>query len=314
MIQFDPNQNIPPPETVIWRYLDDVKFHDLLVPFAEQAIWNPPKPGDFVTYRQGPGNFWLSHPYSLNDPWEASLPLVSQRPLEYVERTIDFMKLNPTEAEKYRERFFTSPHELIREGIVLLAQLCGVSCWTTAEDDEDMWGMFGGDPNGVAIRSTCLDVYNSLAFAHGKPKGADPRLCEVIYVDHKTHFTPFDGFPGILALVQGQFHTEREIRFLAKSAAYVAIPMKVTPQDLDRSSLPSGEFIAGIHRIVGDARAAVDTRVRSGVKGFHLPVELTTLINEVMIQPESEPEYEKKVRDALALVGLDKIPITRSKL
>jgi hypothetical protein len=247
MIRFDPNQSVPPPETVIWRYLDDTKFRDLLVPFAEQAIWNPPKPGDSVRYCQGSGNFWFSHPYSLNDPLEASLPLVSQRPIEYVERTIDFMKLDAAEAEKYRVRFFSSPHEVIREGIVLLAQLCGVSCWTSAEDDQEMWDMFGGDPNGVAIRSTCLEINKSLAFAHGKPKGADPKLCEVTYVDHKTHFTPFDGFPGILALVQGQFHTEREIRFWAKSAAYVAIPKRVTPQDLDSSSLPRGEFNAGIH-------------------------------------------------------------------
>jgi hypothetical protein len=196
------------------------------------------------------------------------MPSISERPLEYVETVIQRMGLDAEEAERFRQRYLTSPHESILQGIVHMAQLCEVSCWTMAEDDRDMWDMFGGDPYGVAIRSTCVGVIESLTHVHGRPKDASPSICEVQYIDYESYFTHYDGFRGILALVRSQWSYEQEVRFVAKSADLVAIPMVYKREGLDNSPMSEEEFEPEIHRIVADAKAAYKRRRSVGEKGF----------------------------------------------
>ena len=58
---------IPSPDTVIWRYMDDWKFEDLLKTFADQKQWNPPKPGTRSVYYNDPGQLWFGFPGSFGD-------------------------------------------------------------------------------------------------------------------------------------------------------------------------------------------------------------------------------------------------------
>jgi hypothetical protein len=54
MLPYNSDPSVPELDTVIWRYMDDDKFADLLGRFSEQADWAPEKPGT-TRYVQPPG-------------------------------------------------------------------------------------------------------------------------------------------------------------------------------------------------------------------------------------------------------------------
>jgi hypothetical protein len=89
------------------------------------------------------------------------------------------MNLNTAEAERFRERYLTSDNQKIRDGIVFLAQLCGVSCWTGNKDEDLLMWNFAGSKNGVAIRSSCEKVLQSLTCAHQFKAEPRPGVCAV---------------------------------------------------------------------------------------------------------------------------------------
>lgn len=314
MAAYNPDPFAPELDTVILRYMDDRKFTDLLGRYTGLADWIPEKPGSKTVCYAEPGNLWFSYPSSLGDPSEGTHTAIGENPQAYVERVIEFMGLDEAVATRFRQRYLTSDNQKICNGIVCMAQLCGVSCWTAAADeDEDMWNLFGGSTNGVAIRSTCGQILESLANAHLAQRDSKPAVCAVGYIDHKTYFLPYDGFRGILSLVQSSWSFENEVRFVAKSPALAAIPMKLTKPGFVEG-ITWQELEAELGCIADDAIAALQRREVSGAKGFHLPVRLNGLMTEVVIQPDSESDYEESVKEQLRKVGLAEVSVRRSSV
>jgi hypothetical protein len=74
MHRYNSDPFAPEPDTVIWRYMEDWQFDDLLSPFSEHAELVPEKPGTTTRYCQPPGNLWFAHPSSFGHELEGTLP------------------------------------------------------------------------------------------------------------------------------------------------------------------------------------------------------------------------------------------------
>ena len=306
---------IPSPDTVIWRYMDDWKFEDLLKTFADQKQWNPPKPGTRSVYYNDPGQLWFGFPGSFGDEKEGHYPDVNKDPATYCDRMAQHMGLSDVEANERKLRFLSTDTSTLHDCIFYIAQLCGVSCWHANDSESSqMWKDFVAEKNGVAIRSTCQRVEHALAYAHNSPaRRASPALCAVGYVDYADYWLPADGYSGLLSLVQESYSHESEVRFFAKSVALAAIPSTVTtPMPFDPSAWPRirdelkkklPEFVAEYTEKVRSAYIQMRT---SGSDGFRLPVSLPDLFSDVVLKPGCSPEYEATVTEQLRQAGLEK--------
>ncbi|WLD13215.1 DUF2971 domain-containing protein [Planctellipticum variicoloris] len=108
---------IPPDETVIWRYLSFDKFMSMM------------------TTR----TLWFSHPAKFDDKWEGWYP---------------FMKL-PAESEWSSEDEHRRVRQRIAEGHDRNRDQVLINCWQKAEHESSiMWRAYTPQGQGVAIRST----------------------------------------------------------------------------------------------------------------------------------------------------------------
>lgn len=322
----------PDSATVIWRFMEECQFDDLLKPFNEQAEWRPPREGATNFYTFVPGNLWLAYSSFVGDDLEGKMPAVNRDPELYLDRAKRFLKLSLAESAAFRERFGTADHSRIRKGFVNMADLCGSSCWTMNGPDDWMMWNFAGDKNGVAIRSTVVHVFEALDTAMHRQLAAEPTACAVGYVDHDTFFLPHDGFRGLLSIVSSCWSDQSEIRFVAKSARLAAIPSKLSkgvvftskphPEAINISEFnptefeepfSSDEIMNFIYGYIDQVSAAINSRKATGKKGFHLPVCLEKLIAEVVVSSSSDDEYVQKVTDQLKAVGVT-VPVIRSSV
>lgn len=312
----------PTPDTVIWRYMDDVKFEDLLKRFSEHDQWQPPKPNTRTIHFNDPGQLWFGFPWSFDDDLEGTFPDQNKDTATYCDRMSTQMGLSLDEARLRKERFLTADTETLRDGVFFMAQMCGVSCWhANASESADMWS-FVRERNGVAIRSTCQQVEHALAFAHNSPaRRASPSLCAVGYVDHSDYFLPADGYRGLLSIIRESWSYENEVRFVAKSAALAAIPMRITtPLPLDPANWTSGvaAWAADKDRylaeITAQLRQAHGDLICSKTKGFRLPISLKDLLLEVVLKPGCEPSYQDTVCQLLQQAGYPHVTVSRSSL
>lgn len=327
-----PDPFAPEADAVIWRYIEDWKFEDLLAPFDEHQEWKPDPPGTVTCYPCYYGNFWFGYPSDLGDDLEGKLPDVNKRPELYLDWAVSFFNLPPDQAAELRKYFRKTDHRRIYKGLENMASLSGASSWSTNEDDPAIWEQFT-EGNSVAICSTVGAVRSALANGEHKKPAAQPTACEVRYVDHETYRLPYDGFPGILSLVSSCWSDQSEIRFVAKSAALARLPLKITRRaefviglqpgaapftkaDFDELFRPPTfeERLAEIYTIFDQAAEAEKARAARGKKGFHLPVRLDGMISKVMVASSSDGDYEQKVRDQLKKVGLGGVPVERSRV
>jgi hypothetical protein len=233
------------------------------------------------------------------------------------------MQLEEEEAQRRKERFLSADTAAIRDGIFFMAQLCGVSCWTASEVESGaMWNDFVASKNGVAIRSTCQQVEHALAFAHNSPaRRASPSVGAVGYVDHSDYFLPYDGFRGLLSIVQESYSYENEVRFIAKSATLASIPTKITvPMRLDPATWNAAEEgwtqkkADYITEVAEQSRQAYSNLRASNCEGFRLPVSLSGLFSEVVLKPGCDPGYGDTVRELLQQGGCRHVNVSHSTL
>jgi hypothetical protein len=111
MAPYNSEPFVPEPDTVIWRFMNDDKFVDLLRRFSEHADWTPQKLGK-TRFVQPPGNLWLAYPSSFEDPLEGTHTAISEKPQEYIERLIAFMGLQSAAADALRKRYLTSDNQI----------------------------------------------------------------------------------------------------------------------------------------------------------------------------------------------------------
>lgn len=305
----------PDSNTVIWRYMDETKFADLLGTFSQHHLWRESHAQD-VKYFNEPGQLWFSYPWAFEDTYEGTLPDINDNPDEYCDCMAAKRRLSSADAAALKRRFLAADTLTLRDCNVLLAQLCGVSCWhRNATVTSDMWS-FAGMANGVAIRTTVGKLEHALCGAHNTPaKHAQPSVCAVGYVDYSSYFLEFDGFRSLLAIVEESWSNENEIRFVAKSPSFIKLPLRISPP-LNRSEPLRGptkeEIQQRMEAIRDQAREDFKSLRAANTRGFNLPIKLEGLIDEVVIKPGADATYATSVRDALCTRGLSSATVSTS--
>jgi hypothetical protein len=314
---------VPEPDTVIWRYMDDWKFEDLLKRFSEHSQWNQQKPGTRTIYLNDPGQLWFGFPGSFEDDNEGHYPDANENPSTYCDRMAAYMGLSADDAQRRKDRFLATDTASLRDGAFFMAQMCGVSCWhANPAESVDMWRNFVTKRNGVAVRATCRQVENSLAFALNSPaRRASPSVCAVGYVDHADFFLPYDGCRALLSIVQESYSYENEVRFVAKSAAVAAIPTRISvsvPLDPTSWTVANEEWsqkkVDYIQDVANHARQAYAQQRATRAEGFRLPVSLPALLSEVVLKPGCDSDYESTVHQLLQQAGCQHVTVTHSSL
>lgn len=314
---------VPSPDTVIWRYMDDWKFEKLLQNFSEHEQWNPEKPETRIRHFNEPGQLWFAHPGSFGDEKEGRFPCPNEDPSMYCDRLAAHSGLPEDEARRRKERFLAADTASLRNAAFFMAQMCGVSCWhASPSESAAMWRNFVAERNGVAVRAICQQVEQALALAHNTPaRRASPTVGAVGYVDHSEYFLTYDGWRGLLSIIQESYSYENEVRFVAKSAALAAIPhhfpvsVPLHPTSfLAASDEWSQKKADHIRDIAEQAREAYALQRSTGVEGFHLPVSLPSMFCQVVLKPGCDADYQNKVNQLLQQAGCQHVAVSHSSL
>jgi hypothetical protein len=275
----------PNGDEIIWRYMSVEKFKDLFSVFDDHNSWATPSTG--TVYRaQSPGRLWFSFPRAFESYWEGRLPTANENAYDYCRRMADSDGLSEVEFQSRLKRLETPLALLIRECNLAFAKLCGVSCWTrNAPGTSNMWSFTAGS-QGIAIRSTVDRVLNGVSYAFGAPVSMH-RLSatKVGYVDHQSWLLKADGYRNILACVNVDEDVENEIRFIAKSPRLarieMRIPVETSPLE-DTPVLDSQQKKDCLDNVLLEANAAINSYFKESSNGFHLPVNLEDLIDQVV--------------------------------
>ena len=317
-MKYTPSDPVPPnPETVIWRYMEDWKFKDLLQRFTGHDHWQTPKPGTRTVYSNDPGQLWFGFPGSFGDYKEGAFPAVNEDPETYCDRMADLLHHSPEEAKARKSRFLAADTQSIRDCNRDMARLCGVSCWTARDvESRTMWDDFVGNPNGIAIRSTCQHLEQAIRDAGGVAvRSANPSICEVAYVDHDSYLLQYDGYRGLLSIVQRWNSHEKEVRLVCKSAALAAITtpdrMKFSVSDPSDPKMVAAAKKQRLEEIASEVSQACR---QPKAEGFHLPIALSDLLCEVVLKPSCTADYESTVRAQLKQAGCSNTPVRLSSL
>src|SRR4051812_28068783 len=98
----------PDPDTVIWRFMENLQFDDLLAPFEEQGEWKAAPSLRGPRYTLYPGNLWFAYPSYVGDDLEGKMPDINANTELYLDRAARFLQLSPRDAAAFRERFEAS--------------------------------------------------------------------------------------------------------------------------------------------------------------------------------------------------------------
>lgn len=275
----------PHGDEIIWRYMSAHQFLDLFAAFDDHDSWVTPS-AKTVFRAQSPGRLWFSFARTFESYWEGRLPTANENALDYCRRMAETDGLSEDDFQARLERLQSPVADLIRECNLAFTKLCGVSCWTqNAPGSGGMWSFTAGS-RGIAIRSTVNRILDGIAYSHGAPARMH-RLCatKVGYVDHQTWLLREDGYRNILACVNVDEQVENEIRFIAKSPRLARIETRVSSEVTlfaDRPLLDSREKQEHLDRIFREASAAIKSYLNEGIDGFHLPMNLEGLIDQVV--------------------------------
>jgi len=148
-----------------------------------------------------------------------------------------------------------------------------------------MWSFTAGT-RGVAIRSTVDRVLNGIAYVHGSPsRKANVSATKVGYIDHQQWLLRTDGYRSILACINIEHRIENEVRFIADSPRLSQIerkiPVRWSPFDA-RTILDPQEKFLYLKQILREANLAFNFYSSANADGFHLPVNLEGLIDQVV--------------------------------
>lgn len=308
-----PKAFLPKNDTTIWRYFIDWKFEQFLGTFQEHHKW-PQKTDSKTVHFNECGQIWFSYPWTFGDQLEGSLPDANKDPKQYCKKMAELQRLSAEDAEMREQHFLNFDSEALKECILSMSRICGVSCWHENDSESsDMWSLFVRGLNGVAIKTTVGQLLHGLKNAHSSPgRFSQPSVCSVEYVDHSTYFLPSDGFRNLLGIIQTDYSYENEVRLLAKSPGLAALPTKISrpvlldPKKWSQAStvLSKDEKEDHIKKCGEECKAYSEEMKTKNEKGFNLPINLKGLINEVVFKSGSTNVYQKQVADKLRLVGV----------
>ena len=150
---------------------------------------------------------------------------------------------------------------------------------------------------------------------------AAPSICAVGYVDYSQYFLPFDGFRGILALIEDCLKGENEVRVVAKSAGLALISLNIKREvnydlsNIDEACKPLtyDELFEHIKKYLEYVKLSRIAQESSGARGFNLPFNLKGAIQEVVFKPGCDAAYATTVKDQMRAAGCEEIPIRQAR-
>src|SRR5258708_6357986 len=175
---------IPPEDTVIWRYVSLPKFLSLV---ASQALF-------------------FARADRLGDPFEGTFPTQNLDPTyESVAEVVGPYIANAAgEKERLTQKFL--------DGVRSLRPKTLINCWySSPHESAAMWGLYAGEEGGVCIQSTVGSLKRSLHH-----HGAVPEVFigAVRYIDYSVAAIPMTNLPHAFWTKRISFSHEREIRAL----------------------------------------------------------------------------------------------------
>lgn len=310
------NKSPPEPasDVVIWRYMDDWKFEELLSKFDDHRKWDDnPK----TMYVKRPGQLWFSYPASLmtatTSGGEGTFPDSNANSTSFCDRMAKMLDLPDAEAQAKKERFLNDYADILNDGIYSMAQICGASCWRSdSSESSEAWDWFVANDHGVAVKTTVGRLkYGLQTGINWIYQMSLPTPITVEYIDFRKDFLQFDGYRWLLGAVGATWSYENEIRFVSKGPVFSKVRFNVTKPGLD-NILSEEERKSHLKRIPDDAFAIREKLRKNNNKGFFVPVNLYDLIDQIVLSPESNDSYEKDVKSLLLRAGLNEIDVVRS--
>jgi hypothetical protein len=265
-----PKTQTPPDETVVWRYMDFVKFVDLL----ERS------------------SLWFTRADKLDDPREGDLT------------EMELSQLREAPSPEVAEHNLGVFRSLRRENFL--------NCWTESGESMAMWNLYARAPGGVAIKSTIGRVKRAIENATEKIF-----ISRVEYIDWNSATFPNNVIAMYVRKAFGFAH-ESEVRMIIWDAnSSTPTPAEVGDVvQLHNSLLPFLPQLPGqqrevLRRILGEEwyRASA----RRAKPWIRLPVDLASLIDEVIVSPRSAV-HQDVARRTLERHDLREKPVRRSEL
>ena len=230
--------SVPADDAILWRYMSFTKFASLL---TKKALF-------------------FARADKLGDPFEGSLSPLNEELYPFIHGT-----MAPEHQETHRLLFRNLPRFTL------------LNCWHENETESDaMWKLYTGNREGIAIRTTCGSLKESLSGEEWVNIG------RANYVDYdNTHIRDNDSMVPFLHK-RKSFEHEREVR------AIIRKPYRANNQ------------------IIADGPDICDV-------GIYCGVDVHTLIKEVFVPPYAEDWFAELVQATAETYGLQ-APVKRSAL
>ncbi|QDU46851.1 hypothetical protein Mal52_53740 [Symmachiella dynata] len=286
----------------------------MLRKYSEHSLWtDDDNKGKNIKYFNDVGQLWFSYPWTFEDDNEGTLPDINESPEEYCDHMAMSRGLTDQEAARRKQRFLAASTQTVRDCNVLMAQLCGVSCWhRNATISSSMWD-YATSKNGIAFKTTVGQLERALGWAHNTPvRHAQPSVCAVGYIDYSSYFLEYDDFRSILAIVEEGWSYEDEVRMVAKSPIILRLPLRISKPLRPSEPIPSlTDLEKQNHRelVLSKSRSEYKQLRAADERGFHLPIKLTDLIQEVAVKPNAETTYVGEVQTLLKQNGLTNVAV-----
>ena len=163
----------PPPDAVLWRYMDFTKFVSLL---EKQAL------------------FFARADKLKDDPFEGAWPNLSRERLQKF-----FEELNNPNRDQLLQTSLTF--------IKVLPRFTLINCWhESPHESAAMWKLYATDDNGIAIKTDFDSFKRSLTCSESIYVG------RISYVDYENHFIPENNLFSPFLHKRQSFEHEREVR------------------------------------------------------------------------------------------------------
>jgi hypothetical protein len=250
----DPNFATPPDDTIVWRYMDFVKFVDVLLGkrlwFRRMDLHDDKREG-------------LLTDYEIAEIKDAPLP------------------------EHGDERIHDAVKRALPKSFELVRRRNFICCWTVAEESMAMWDLYAGSAGGVAVRSTIRGLKDSIAAAPDAVNILPVRYVDWLNPDKLATLT------GMYARKHLAFRHEGEIRMIVCRPESCELPPDQEQQFTDLADYFANESVKASpeirktwHHVLKIARD--QAREERGQPGLHLPTDPRRLVDEVIVAPHSK--------------------------
>ncbi|MBN8636546.1 MAG: hypothetical protein J0M07_14550 [Anaerolineae bacterium] len=264
-------------EEPIWRYMSFTKFLSLL--YSKQLFFSS------VSELQ------------KNDPFEGRLAELNQSP-EYRRDVMSevFKHFEPEMAEMLIEQWYFEREKFIAQ----MAHFTVVNCWhINRYESAAMWKLYLSGGEGVAIRSSFDRLKRCFLETSRTPVTSDGarvpiHIGEVRYIDHRNDIMDDSHTYRLFLYKYKAFEHERELRAMS-----VFLPLAFGFDSLDLET-PNKELPEILKKLKSS-------------KGISFPIDLETLIDEIVLAPNSPQWIAELAQTVISQTGL-KLKIRPSEL